>query len=296
MSKNYKSGIVYVIIPTYNRLELTSHCISQLLNQTYENIKIIVSDGNSSDDTLDVISEEYPEVALLRSNKTIWWSGAMSKGIEYVHKNSTSKYDFVLMMNDDTEFPKDYIEKMVNASVRFSSVVGSLTADVNYPDAEPDVGVYINWNEFSFSSKVADVDAKAYCNDIDTLPGRGTIIPIEIVRDVGNINVKKLPHYFADYEYFCRIKNRGYSLFVTYDTKILIYPDKTGLVLNKEKKENLFQKLNIYTSRKSKSNIFAQYNFIDSVAPNDMKIALKMRFIPKKLHKLIDFIERKPTS
>lgn len=63
--------------------------------------------------------------------------------IEYAKKNSTSKYDSVLMMKDDAEFQKDYIQKMVDASVRYSGVVGSLTAGANYSESTPDVGVYI---------------------------------------------------------------------------------------------------------------------------------------------------------
>jgi GT2 family glycosyltransferase len=293
MIKKNKKGSVYVIIPTYNRVELTRKCLSLLLNQTYKNIRIIVSDGNSSDGTPRIISSEYPEVVLLRSKKNLWWGGAMAQGIVYAHKNSASHHDFILMMNDDTKFPKDYIEKMVDASVKYNSVVGSLMADANHPEAPPSVGVYINWNKFFFSSIKINSEEKSYCNDIDTLPGRGTIIPIDIVRDVGNINVKKFPHYFADYEYFCRIKERGYTLFVTYETKIFMYPDKTGLVLNKKNKINIFKKINIYLSRRSKSNIFAQYNFIDTVAPDNLKKVLKMRFIPQRFHKVIYYLEKK---
>ena len=85
----------------------------------------------------------------------------------------------------------------------------------------------------------------------------------------------------------------GYLLYITYDTRIFIYPDETGLVLNKNEKSNIFKTLKIYLSRRSKSNVFAQYNFIDSVAPADFKWALKKRFLPKKLHKVIDCLERK---
>jgi len=291
MSVKNKKGSVYVIIPTYNRVELTRKCLSLLCDQTYKNIRVIVSDGNSSDGTPHIISAEYPEVVLLRSNKTLWWGGAMAKGIEYVKENSTSQNDFVLMMNDDTDFPKDYIEKMVNASVKYSTVFGSLTANIDAPESILDVGVYINWNEFSFSTKKTRIEKKTICHDVDTLPGRGTIIPVEIVRDVGNINVKKLPHYLGDYEYFCRVKKKGYRLCVTYETKILIHPDKTGLVRNKN--DNIFRRIYFCLSRRSKSNIFDQYNFIDSVAPDKLKRVLKMRFIPQKLQNIIFFMEGK---
>lgn len=289
MSNLSKKGTVYVVIPTYNRVELTIKCISLLFEQTYPDINIIVSDGNSSDKTVDIISEKYPAVVVLSSKQNLWWGGAMSKGIDYVLSQSSSNNDYLLMMNNDTEFSSQFVEILVNSSRQNCAVVGSLILDINSPLSILDAGVNIDWSDYRFNIKKTLLPGEKAHMSVDTLPGRGTIIPIDIVRSVGNINTRKFPHYIADYEYFCRIKNMGYTLCVTYETEIFAHHNKTGYV--KLKNQNYYQKMYSMLSRRSKSNIFDQYNFIDIVAPDEFKTYLKRRLLPSKIRKIINYFE-----
>ena len=283
-----KKAKVYVIIPAYNRVKLTRRCIELLLGQTYNDISIVVSDGNSPDKTAEIIDKEFTSVEVLHSRKILWWGGAMKKGIDYVLERSTSENDFILMMNDDTEFQVDFVEKMVNASNTYSATVGALISDINDQDKILDAGVKIDWNKYLFIGKDT-IDGETINFDVDTLPGRGTIIPVAVVRSVGNINANKLPHYMSDYEYFHRIKKNGFKLAVTYETKILVHTDKTGVT--DITTNNIFMKIFHRFSRRSKRNIIDQYNFIDLVAPDELRKDLKRRFLPKMLRKVLYFMD-----
>jgi len=292
MKKRIKDGVVYVVLPIYNGIDMARRCIRLLLDQSYKHLVIVVSDGNSSDKTPDLLSSDFPEIIILRSKKTLWWGGSMQKGVEYVLEDSHAKNDFVLMMNIDTEFSKDYIYEMVKASIAHDAVVGSLIVDIKNPKKIIDAGVKIDWKEFSFTGKNNVIDGEICRNNVDTLPGRGTIVPIEVIRDVGNINAKKFPHYIADYEYFCRIKKYGYKLVVTYETKLFVHSDNTGLRKSNNLKNNIFNTMYHKLSRRSARNIFDHYNFIDSAAPDEMKDILKRRFLPKKVRRIFYFLEK----
>ena len=46
---------VSICIPLYNHKNFIGRCIDSVLNQTYQNIEIIVSDDNSSDNGIDLV-------------------------------------------------------------------------------------------------------------------------------------------------------------------------------------------------------------------------------------------------
>ncbi|TKZ30921.1 glycosyltransferase family 2 protein, partial [Brachyspira catarrhinii] len=49
--------LVSVLIPTYNRKLLLKRALDSVLNQTYKNIEIYVTDNASTDGTLEFIQE-----------------------------------------------------------------------------------------------------------------------------------------------------------------------------------------------------------------------------------------------
>ena len=46
---------VSIVIPTYNSSKWIKDCIMSAVEQTYNNLEIIVSDDESTDDTLDIV-------------------------------------------------------------------------------------------------------------------------------------------------------------------------------------------------------------------------------------------------
>lgn len=54
-SQKYINGLVSVVIPTYNHSSYIAATLESVLNQTYGNLQIIVSDDSSTDDTIDIV-------------------------------------------------------------------------------------------------------------------------------------------------------------------------------------------------------------------------------------------------
>ena len=50
-------GLVSILIPTYNREQYIEECINSAINQSYQNIEIIIVDNNSSDRTANIIEK-----------------------------------------------------------------------------------------------------------------------------------------------------------------------------------------------------------------------------------------------
>lgn len=51
--------LVSIIIPAYNRKKVIARAIESCLNQTYQNIEVVVCDDHSTDKTLEYVKEKY---------------------------------------------------------------------------------------------------------------------------------------------------------------------------------------------------------------------------------------------
>lgn len=68
--------LVSIMIPTYNQEEYISEAIDSSLNQTYDNLEVVVSDDNSTDDTWKIIqSYENPRLRAHRNRSNLGKSG-----------------------------------------------------------------------------------------------------------------------------------------------------------------------------------------------------------------------------
>jgi GT2 family glycosyltransferase len=268
---------VYAVIPTFNRLEHTKECVLQLLNQNYPRVVIIISDGGSTDGTRDVIRKYFPSVIVLGGEEELWWGGAMARGIDWVLENRASSNDFVLMMNDDTAFDRDLIEKLIEASRENNAAVGAMTVDSKAEENILDGGTYLDWENYKYKWKTQINKDEIGCYDVDVLSGRGAFIPVYMIQQAGNVDAKHFPHYIGDYEFSYRLKQHGFRLGVTYTTKIRSHVDMTGLFMRSGMRYSIKQYIDILKSRRSMNNIFDHFHFIMRCAPRKQRFKIILR-------------------
>jgi GT2 family glycosyltransferase len=272
-------GRVFVVIPVYNRVDLTLRCIALLKAQTYTDLAIVISDGGSTDGTAHRVPEAYPDVVLLRDGRELWWTGAMAVGIDYVLGKADHERDFLLMLNNDTEFDDRFVETLVRVSTFRRAAVAALTVDHADVDRILDAGGYVDWQRYGFSVKTTIAQGETYCSDVDVLAGRGTLVPMVMVATGGNVNARQLPHYIADYEYFSRLKRLGFQLGVTYETCIRSHAELSGLTIQAREQLTPAVVWQLLVSRRSMYNFLDHYRFIELAAPKPMKHRLKLRLL-----------------
>lgn len=92
--------LVYIIIPVHNRRVITLACLDTLQrNGDMERYRILVIDDGSTDGTAEAISRTYPEVTILSGDGNLWWTGAITKGMQYAFQHGA---DYFVWLNDDT--------------------------------------------------------------------------------------------------------------------------------------------------------------------------------------------------
>lgn len=269
---------VYAVIPVFNRIHFTLACIKDLKEQTYPNIQIIVADGGSTDGTIDEIRRRFPDVVVLTAEKELWWTGAMAMGIEHALYESNGRDDFVLMMNNDTQIPENYVSSLMAASRIYEAAVGAIVVDSRDPSCILDAGEYIDWDTYSFPVNT-DVDPDDdFRDDVDVLPGRGSLIPMEMIRVAGNVDAQLLPHYLADYEFFYRLKKHGFRLGVYYGIRLLSHIEETGIVPGTTGISFRIALKELF-SRRSMTNVIDHWRFVRRHAPSKMRVRIQLRLI-----------------
>lgn len=226
---------IFIIIPVHNRKHLTRECLLSLRKQTLQNFKIIVIDDGSEDGTEEMIKEEFSEVVLLKGDGNLWWTGATNMGIEYVLPQGC-KDDYILTLNDDTVVRSDYLQILIDSAfMNPNSLIGSISVSDVDELTVLDAGIHINWLTAKYTNLA---DGRSYkdilqedslIQKVDVLSGRGTLIPIEVFKNVGLYDSMNLPHYGADYEFSRRANMRGYDLLINYKAIVVSHVKMTGL-------------------------------------------------------------------
>jgi GT2 family glycosyltransferase len=277
---------VFAVIPVFNRLHLTRDCLRCLRAQTYPRLILIVADGGSTDGTIETLKREYEEVVLLQGDKELWWAGAMRAGIDYAMEHRTSDADMVLMMNNDTLIPARYVETLVRVSQERGAAVGGLIVDSLDPSRIVDAGESIDWQRYTFPVKTSVDPGEVFCDQIDLLSGRGTLVPMAMILQAGNVNADVFPHYIADCEFFCRLRRHGFRLGVSYEAVVMANLAETGLFL-KSSRLKVREAWDLLFSERSIENLRNHWRFIHHCAPAQWRTRAKMLLVMRRLRMIV---------
>lgn len=109
-----KKDLVSIMIPCYNAERYVSDCLNALLNQTYNNIEIIIVNDGSTDKSKDIIKEysnKFKEknikfISLYQKNAG--QASAINKALKEVSG------EFLMWQDADDWYQEDAIENMIN--------------------------------------------------------------------------------------------------------------------------------------------------------------------------------------
>ncbi len=101
--------LVSIITVVFNGEKYLKQTIESVINQTYKNIEYIIVDGDSTDDTLNIIRKYKRHISKWVSEPDKGLYDAMNKGIEM------SNGELIGMINSDDWYEKDAVETIVKA-------------------------------------------------------------------------------------------------------------------------------------------------------------------------------------
>ncbi|WP_295127629.1 glycosyltransferase family 2 protein [uncultured Chitinophaga sp.] len=122
---------VSIIVPVYNGAQFISETLDSIYNQHYRNIELIVIDGASTDNTVEVVKAHKQQPDILISEKDKGMYDALRKGCE------RATGDYMCYINSDDRLLPYTLEQVVH---KFETEKCDLVfGDVNYINETGDV-------------------------------------------------------------------------------------------------------------------------------------------------------------
>ncbi|MGC9151778.1 MAG: glycosyltransferase family 2 protein [Microbacter sp.] len=100
---------IFVVIVTHNSLSWYDRCLSSLRASEVP-LHVVIIDNGSTDNTVEYITRDYPEVTLLPLGKNIGFGQGNNKGIQYALSKGA---DYLFLLNQDAWIEPDTIQQLI---------------------------------------------------------------------------------------------------------------------------------------------------------------------------------------
>jgi glycosyltransferase involved in cell wall biosynthesis len=214
---------VYVLIPVHNRKQITFACLYNLeaCGYLHKYLVVVVDDG-STDGSTEVIHERYPSVEILQGDGNLWWTGAITLGMQYAYDQGA---EFMMWLNDDCELTPETLKSLVQfCQDHPKAIIGAQGFLKSQPDQPAFGGKRKTWK--GYRSIKAELDQILPC---DLLSGNIVCLPRTVINKIGYPDIKRTPHYGGDSLYLLRAKKAKFEIFVDGRYPALSLPGESRL-------------------------------------------------------------------
>ncbi len=212
---------VFIIILNWNGLQDTLECLESVYNLEYSNFEVVVVDNGSSDDSVKVIHEAYPQATLIENKENLGFTGGNNIAMRYAMQHSA---DYMWLLNNDTIVETNTLNTLVTAAEK-SMDIGLVSPTIFYYGEPKEVqfcGSYVDWENYTV---VHPENRNSHVNDDFKigknvcLLGTALLIKRNVVEKGGYLDEKYFA-YWEDMEYSIRTIKAGYRNIICSSAKI----------------------------------------------------------------------------
>lgn len=214
--------MIYIVVPTYNRIKICLNFVSDLEKQTYQDYHLVLVDHGKMKTGI-----AGGKITRIESDVN-GWARAINIGLRYVLSVANEK-DVVLIINDDVLLPDDYLYNISESiKEKNGAILGTCCIDQN---TKKSLRVSIILNRLKAKhiycyKSMLETELPVGYLESDVLTGKGTVIPISVLNKIGTYAEEKLPHYKADHELIWRAKKTGIQVYASTYMKLYTLSDQ----------------------------------------------------------------------
>jgi len=119
--------LVSAIVVNYNGRRFLKECVQSLIDQTYENMEIIIVDNASSDDSIEYLTSNFKGLIIIENSENLGFAGGVNAGIR------KARGSFILTLNNDARADSHCVEHLISVMTTDDSI-GMCATKMLFPD------------------------------------------------------------------------------------------------------------------------------------------------------------------
>jgi hypothetical protein len=117
---------VAVVIIHWNKVDYLKKFLPSVLASNYPNLQIVLADNHSSDDSVQFIEENYPQIQIVQNGFNYGYAGG------YNHALKNIEADYYVLLNNDVEVGENWILPVIEAMEADSSIAAAQPKMLQY--------------------------------------------------------------------------------------------------------------------------------------------------------------------
>ena len=223
---------ISIIIVSYNVREYIVSCIQSIYKHSKSNYsyEIIVVDNDSKDGTIESLDKNFPNIQLIKNRYNAGFSIGVNKGFKIC------KGKYILVLNPDTIFIEDTLDKFINAARNQKELCALGPALID----EHGVVQQSFWRNPSLVNTLLSIFHLDFLNYkknyrknnfedismVETISGAAFFLKRDIFMELNGLNEKLF--WMEDIDFSIRLNKAGYKTYYFPSTKIIHFSGKSA--------------------------------------------------------------------
>jgi GT2 family glycosyltransferase len=214
---------IFIIVLNYNGKDVIKNCLTSVFKIDYPDFEVVVVDNNSVDGSFEIAKTGFSKASFIKNEENLGYAAGNNVGIRFALERMA---DYVLLLNNDTEVEKDFLNKLVEAMEKDEKI--GIASPVILDGHDRQVwfsGGEISWLRMKTEHK-RDVLSKDY-RETGFVTGCAMLVKAAVFKEIGLLD-EDFFLYWEDADFSVRVRRAGFKNIVVAGSWIYHFEKSAG--------------------------------------------------------------------
>ena len=204
--------LLFVIVLNNNRRDDVLACLASLFQNDYKNVRVILVDNASKDDSIEAVHREFPQVQIIPLTTNLGYAGNNNIGIQAALDQGA---DWIFILNDDTVLDPSCLSLLIETSKLDPAIgiAGPMVYHFEAPEVIQSAGGMLGkyWQSTHLGKDELDHGQFKSVRPVQWISGCAILVRRAMIEQVGMLD----PNYFLyweETEWCIRAGNAGWKI------------------------------------------------------------------------------------